>query len=80
MACDVPLVAVRVGGMQEILVDHPEWLYDPNDPEDLARGLRRRLADRRTAYGRVMSWEEVSRVLEDILSDLVRRPSTALKG
>jgi teichuronic acid biosynthesis glycosyltransferase TuaC len=81
MACDVPLIAARVGSMQEILEAHPEWLYDPNDWEDLARVLERRLEDRRTAYGRVMSWEEASIILENILSAVVRRTAgNPLKG
>lgn len=81
MACDVPLIAARVGSMKEVLEDHPEWLYDPNDSEDLARVLERRLVDRSTSYGPIMSWEEASLILENILAAVVReRASDPLKG
>lgn len=81
MACDVPLVAARVGSMKEVLKEHPEWLYDPNDSEDLARVLERRLEDRSTSYEPIMSWEESALILESILTAVVRQTANdPLKG
>jgi glycosyltransferase involved in cell wall biosynthesis len=78
MACDVPLVAARVGSMQEILEEHPEWLYDPDDSEDLARVLEMRLEDRSTSYGPIMSWEEAAILLEEIFSKVLRGSRSSL--
>lgn len=71
MACDVPIVAAKVGSMQHLLRNHPEWLYSPNSPVDLARVLDRRLTDRRTGYEAVISWNQAADVLETVLTGVV---------
>ena len=70
MACDVPLIAARVGSMKEVLPRHPDWLYAPDDANDLALVLENRLRDRVTGYENVHSWSDVGAKLENIFLKL----------
>ena len=70
MACDVPLIAAEVGGLKELLYDHPEWLYIPGDSEDLARVLENRLSDRKTGYFPPPTWSNLAKRLEHIMLNL----------
>jgi glycosyltransferase involved in cell wall biosynthesis len=73
MACNVPMVAARVGSMADLLQAHPEWLYTPHSPQDLARVLDSRLSDRETGYGAPVSWNEAASVLELVLTELAAK-------
>src|SRR4029079_5623472 len=45
-AAHVPVLASRLGGMRELVTDeHDGLLFDPGNPQDLARQLRRLLAE-----------------------------------
>ena len=47
MACGCPIVATRVGGIPEIILDDKTGvLVQPDNPESLAAGVGRILADR----------------------------------
>ena len=70
MACNIPLIAARVGSMAEFFKDHPEWLFAPDDVSDLTRVLENRLRDRRTAYKNVLSWSDIATELENIFINL----------
>ena len=70
MACNLPIVAAAVPALRGLLSDHPEWLYAPDDPRSLASVLENRLTDRRTNYGRVLTWEDVGREMENILQNI----------
>lgn len=71
MACNVPLVAARVGSMQEILEEHPEWLYEPSSSESLARVLEDRLMNRNTGYGKPPTWADMAGQLEMIMRRVI---------
>ena len=45
MACNIPIVAARVGSMEGLLEEHQEWLYTPNNPNDLAHVIENRLSE-----------------------------------
>jgi glycogen synthase len=46
MACGTPVIATRVGGIPEVVVDgETGWLVEPGDPAALAEALGRALAD-----------------------------------
>ncbi len=75
MACDIPLIAARVGSMAEFLKDHSEWLFNPDDASNMARVLENRLEDRRTGYKKVLSWSDVATELEKIFINLCKDQS-----
>ena len=75
MACDIPLIAARVGSMAELLKDHSEWLFNPDDASNMARVLENRLEDRRTGYKKVLSWSDVAAELEKIFINLCKDQS-----
>ncbi len=75
MACDVPLIASRVGSMKELFKDHSEWLFNPDDTSNMARVLENRLGDRRTGYKKVLSWSDVTTELEKIFINLCKDQS-----
>jgi glycogen synthase len=76
MACETPVIAARVGGIPEVVVDDETgWLVPPGDPPALAGAVRRLLADpeRAARFGRAgrrrveahFSWEVIAeRTLE----------------
>jgi teichuronic acid biosynthesis glycosyltransferase TuaC len=73
MACDVPVIAAKVGGLMELFKDHPEWLYDPGNSESLANVLRNRFLDRKTNYAPSPSWPELAGKLENVILDLTNK-------
>ena len=73
MACDVPVIAAKVGALAELFKDHPQWLYEPGDGQSLATVLQNRLSDRKTDYGSSPGWPELAAKLENILRDLTGR-------
>lgn len=75
MACDIPLIAARVGSMAELLKDHSKWLFNPDDASNMARVLENRLGDRRTGYKKVLSWSDVATELEKIFINLCKDQS-----
>jgi glycosyltransferase involved in cell wall biosynthesis len=86
MACEVPVAASRVGGLPEIVDETVGALFDPADPEDLARvvtvllkrdGLREAGVN---ARARVVDRWSNARLAErhiEIYEELIRRRSAA---
>ncbi|MBT8363848.1 MAG: group 1 glycosyl transferase, partial [Deltaproteobacteria bacterium] len=70
MACDVPLIAARVGSMAGLFKDRPEWLYTPDSNRDLAVALEHRLVHQKTDYSDVSSWKKAAVILEKIMVNL----------
>ena len=73
MACNIPIVAARVGSMEGLLEEHPGWLYTPNNPNDLAQVIENRLKNRSTDYGPLPSWSDMAEVLEGVCQKLSNR-------
>jgi len=77
MACGVPLIAARVGSMEELLADHPSWIFKPEDETDLARAIEDRLDDRTTEYGRIPSWADLGDELETLILELLNEKTSS---
>jgi teichuronic acid biosynthesis glycosyltransferase TuaC len=73
MACQIPLVAARVGSMEEFFQDCPSWLYDPDSAPSLVEAIERRLNDHDTGYGYVPDWPDLALELEKIFFLLTGR-------
>lgn len=68
MACDLPLVAARVGVIPDLLATAPGGLYDADIPADLVRAVREQAHERRRADVAIDSWAQiVGRMNEHIL-------------
>lgn len=67
MACDLPIIAAKVGSLKELFADHPEWLYTPGDVKSLIDVLERRLSDKTTDYHELPTWKDLSKLLENIM-------------
>ena len=71
MACNIPIVAANVGSMKELFSYRPEWLYEPNDRNSLAKTLEYRLFNSQTDYKTLPDWVECAGVLEKIMLKIV---------
>lgn len=67
IACRIPLVAARVGSMKDLLTDHPECLFEPEDPESLAKVIRQQLAAPTVLSIDAPSWASQAQKLEAFL-------------
>jgi len=67
MACDVPLIAARVGSMKELIIDHHSWLFIPDNALDMAHVLENRIVDRKTGYPPPPTWSNLANRLEKIM-------------
>lgn len=75
LACRIPLVAARVGAMQELLADHPAILFTPEDAEDLARAIKTQLQARLVPDNPTPTWDQIGGELEDFLHQIIRQGS-----
>jgi glycosyltransferase involved in cell wall biosynthesis len=67
MACNVPVIAARVGGLKELFQDQPEWLYKPGDVRSLIDVLEKRISDRLTGYPSSPTWKDLAQILEKVM-------------
>ena len=74
MACNIPVVAAKVGSLKEILKDHPEWLYEPGNPASLVETLEKRLVENKTDYDISPVWMDLAMEVEKIMLNLVKEP------
>ena len=70
MACNIPVIAAKVGSLKEILKNHPQWLYEPGNPLSLAETLVRRFVDKTTDYDIFPTWEDLALEVETIMLSL----------
>ena len=73
MACNVPLVAARIGSLAGLFRKHPQWLYEPDDSVSLAAAVNNRLKHPDTAYGPVPTWQDRAVRLEHIMTAALRK-------
>lgn len=71
MACRVPLIAAAVGTTNELLVNYPECLYEPENPNSLADAIRRQLRVRTVVAINVPSWADSAKRLATFLARVV---------
>jgi glycosyltransferase involved in cell wall biosynthesis len=71
IACGIPMVAAAVGSMKELLRDHPECLYDPGNPRDLARAIRLQLERKTIIQIAVPSWGDSAAQLDKFFEQTV---------
>ncbi|WP_299979451.1 glycosyltransferase family 4 protein [Desulfobacula sp.] len=70
MACGVPIIAADIGGACDLLMDNPEWLFKPDNVEDLTKVLENRLNYQTTNYKNIKSWSDISMQLEKLLNNV----------
>ena len=74
MACDVPLVAARVGSLEGLFGNHPQWLFEPQSAAALAEAIERRFQDSGTNYPAVPAWQDLAGRISDIMTAVRRCP------
>ena len=72
LACGIPVVGTRVGGIPEVLTDATGILVDPGQPQQLAEALAAALGrtwDRSAivAHSQQFSWDNNARILYELL-------------
>ncbi len=72
MACDIPIVAAKVGSMVDLFKNNAEWLFPPNNPKELASVIEKRLKERLTNYGEIPDWSHIGGILEGILMEVTK--------
>jgi teichuronic acid biosynthesis glycosyltransferase TuaC len=77
IACRTPLVAAAVGSMNELLRDHPECLYEPEDPAALATAIRRQLQAKTILEIPAPGWSDAAKQLSNFFHQIVGRETTS---
>jgi teichuronic acid biosynthesis glycosyltransferase TuaC len=72
MACNIPLVAAKIGSMAELFADRPAWLFKAGDPADLSRAIKNRLSDQSTGYQDVPAWSDLADNLQAFFLDILK--------
>ncbi|MGE5218335.1 MAG: glycosyltransferase [Chloroflexota bacterium] len=72
MACGTALVAADIGSMRQILRDHRECLFAPDDPASLAAAVRRQLANPTGIDRTVPTWSDLAAQLEIFFLTVLR--------
>jgi glycosyltransferase involved in cell wall biosynthesis len=77
LACRVPLVAAAVGSMNELLIDYPQCLYEPESAASLGDAIRRQLEGQTIVDVDVPSWADSAKKLESFFEGILESNSTA---
>ena len=78
MACRVPLIAAAVGSMNELLQNHPDCLYEPENPQSLANAISRQLRVQTVIEGPVPSWANSAKLLSNFFAEVVNCSSVSV--
>lgn len=71
IACRIPLVAAAVGSMKDLLAEHPECLFEPEDPKSLVKVVRQQLAAPTVLNIDVPTWADQAQKLEAFLAKIM---------
>ena len=74
IACGTAMVGADVGGVRDILGDHPECLFTPDDPESLAAAIAGQLRAPTRICGRVPTWSDLAAILESFFTHVQQLP------
>jgi teichuronic acid biosynthesis glycosyltransferase TuaC len=77
IACRIPLVAAAVGSMNELLLDHPDCLYEPDNPAGLATAIRRQLQAKTILDLPTPAWSDSAMQLSNFFQQIVARETTS---
>lgn len=73
VACGLPVVAAATGSMLELLKDKPEYLFEPENIENLVEVLRLQIANPSSVPFEVPSWSTISNELVDFFRACVKK-------
>lgn len=82
MATGVPVVASNIGSLPEI-VGNSGILVDPNDPKDIARGIKEALENRDElvkkglARAKLFSWQKTAKQTLEVLEKIAKNPQVS---
>ena len=77
MACRIPMVAAAVGTLRDLLAQHPECLFEPEEPESLAKAVYSQLMKPTLLDCDVPSWPDMAKRLETFLLKIVATTTPA---
>ena len=71
IACRKPIVAAAVGSMNELLLNRPDCLYEPEDSASLASAIRRQLRAKTVIDIPPPTWQDSAKQLSDFFQQIV---------
>lgn len=72
VACGLPLVAAKVGAIEQILRDNPEMLFAPGDADSLTAALILQLENPHLVDIQPREWDELVESVEPVILHLVK--------
>ena len=78
IACRVPLVAAAVGSMNELLLNYPDCMYEPENSASLASAIRRQLQTKTVIEIPTPTWADSAMQLSDFFQQIVGSDSTSV--
>ena len=73
MACDVPIVATRVGDVAKILSKFPQSLCDPDDEQSMKKAIQNQIGKRKVPYRKHMmenTWDAIAKRLDAAIQSM----------
>jgi len=71
LACNVPVVAARVGSLARLFETSPDWLYEPDNSVSLAAAISHRIGHAATNYDPVADWRDQAFKLEQWMAGVL---------
>lgn len=73
LACDLPVVAARVGAIAQVLQANPEMLFAPGDADNLITAAMSQLENPHCAAITAMEWSELVASVEPVIQELAEQ-------